>query len=58
MDGPRYILAVIAVISLGTAAGAFVHHREGSSYAIPIALAVVGILAAIAAWKLRPRPKK
>ena len=43
MDGPRYILAVIAVISLGTAAGAFVHHREGSSYAIPMALAIVGM---------------
>lgn len=52
MDAPRYILAVVGVILLGTAAGAVAHHREGSSYALPIALALLGILASIAAWKL------
>jgi uncharacterized membrane-anchored protein len=51
MTPARYGLAVIAVFCLGTAAGAFVNHRAGSSYTVAIVLAVVGVAAALAAWQ-------
>jgi hypothetical protein len=52
MGGAKYLLAVVSIFLLGTAAGSFAHHpRDGSGYAVPIALALCGIVAAIAAWK-------
>jgi F0F1-type ATP synthase assembly protein I len=52
MGAGRYVLAVVSVVLLGIAAGAFVNHRGGSSYAIPIVLALCGMVAGITAWKL------
>jgi uncharacterized membrane-anchored protein len=51
MSAARYALAIVSVFLLGSAAGSFAHHKEGSSYAVPIMLAVLGIAAAVAAWK-------
>ena len=52
MGAARYVLAVASVFLLGTAAGAFVHHpKDGSGYAVPIVLAILGIVAAVSAWK-------
>jgi uncharacterized membrane-anchored protein len=52
MSAARYALAVVSVVLLGTAAGAFVNHRGGSGYAVPIVLALCGLVAGIVAWKL------
>ena len=52
MGTAKYLLAVASVFLLGTAAGAFVHHpKDGSGYAVPIVLAILGIVAAVSAWK-------
>ena len=52
MTNARYLLAILSMFLLGVAAGAVVHHREGSSYALPIMLIGCGVVAAILAWKL------
>lgn len=52
MTNARFLLAVLSMFLLGVAAGAVVHHREGSSYALPIMLIVCGLVAAVLAWKL------
>ena len=58
MNARGYVLAVVSVMLLGGAAGAIVNHRGASSYAIPIVLALCGVVAGIAAWKLgKPRAK-
>ena len=51
MGAAKYVLAVVSVFLLGTAAGSFAHHKAGSGYAVPIMLAVLGIAAAVAACK-------
>ena len=51
MSAAKFIFAVASVFLLGTAAGAFAHLKDGSSYAIPTVLAICGIVAAVAAWK-------
>ena len=51
----KYGLAAISVFLLGTAAGVFVKHQQGTSLELPMALAVCGIVAAIVAWKLHRR---
>ena len=51
MSTAKYLLAVASVFLLGTAAGAFVHHpNDGSGYAVPIVLAILGLIAAASAW--------
>jgi uncharacterized membrane protein YoaK (UPF0700 family) len=53
MVATRYLLAVLAVFLLGSAAGSFLNHRASNpSYVVPLTFAVLGIVAAIAAWKL------
>ena len=50
----KYALAAVSVFLLGTAAGVFVNHAKNNmSYAVPIVLAMVGLAAAVAAWKFR-----
>ena len=52
MGAAKYVLAVVSVFLLGTAAGAFAHlPKDGSGYAVPILLALLGVVAAVAAWK-------
>jgi hypothetical protein len=52
MRAAKYVLAFVSVFLLGTAAGAFAHlPKDGSGYAVPIVLAILGIVAAVAAWK-------
>ena len=51
MGTAKYLLAVASVFLLATAAGAFVHHpKDGSGYAVPIVLAILGLIAAASAW--------
>jgi hypothetical protein len=53
MVAARYLLAVLAVFLLGSAAGSFLNRPpSNSSYAVPLTFAVLGIVAAIVAWKL------
>jgi membrane protease YdiL (CAAX protease family) len=57
MSTARFLLAVASVFLLGTAAGALAHHPgDGSGYALPIVLAVLGVVAALCAWKMRKPP--
>ena len=62
MGTAKILLAVASVFLLGTAAGAFVHHpKDGSGYAVPIVLAILGLVAAVSAWKthtIEGRPSK
>jgi hypothetical protein len=52
MGTAKYLLAVVSVFLLATAAGAVAHHpKDASGYVLPIVLAVCGVVAAIAAWK-------
>jgi len=51
MGVARYLLAVVSVMLLGGAAGALVNHRAGSGLALPIVLALTGIVVGIMAWK-------
>jgi hypothetical protein len=51
MGAARYVLAVVSVMLLGGAAGAFVSHRAGSSLVIPVLIALGGVVFGIAAWK-------
>jgi len=54
----KYALAAVSVFLLGAAAGASVKHPQGSSsYAVPMALAICGVVAAVVAWNLRKRPR-
>ena len=58
MTGVKYMLAAVSVFLLGTAAGVFVNHAKNNlSYAVPIAMAVGGLVAAAIAWKLHKAPK-
>jgi hypothetical protein len=52
MTNARFLLAILSMFLLGFAAGAVAHHREGSSYALPVMLIVCGLVAALLAWKL------
>jgi hypothetical protein len=53
----KYALVAVGVFLPGAAAGAFVKHPQGSSsYAVPIALAICGVVAAVASWNLHKRP--
>jgi hypothetical protein len=62
MGTAKYLLAVASVFLLGTAAGAFAHHpKDGSGYAVPIVLAILGLVAAVSAWMthtVEGRPSK
>jgi drug/metabolite transporter (DMT)-like permease len=51
MRPAQYALAVVTVVLFGTAAGAFFHHKDGASYAVPILLALAGVVVAVIAWK-------
>jgi uncharacterized membrane-anchored protein len=59
MSAAKYLLAAVSVFLLGTAAGAFINHaKTGTSYAVPIVLAITGLVAALAAWRLHKLPGK
>ena len=60
MGAAKFLLAVASVFLLGTAAGALAHHKDGASFTMPIVLAVLGVLAAVSAWKTHrlSRPKR
>ena len=59
MTGVKYLLAAISVFLLGTAAGVFVNHAKNNlNYAVPIAMAVGGLVAALVAWRLHKLPAK
>jgi hypothetical protein len=59
MGTAKYLLAVASVFLLGTAAGALVHHpKDGSGYVVPIVLAILGLVAAVSAWKTHAIEKK
>ena len=61
MSAAKFLLAVASVFLLATAAGALAHHKDGSSLAIPIVLALLGLVAGVSAWKthrLSQRPPK
>jgi hypothetical protein len=53
MRPAQYALAVVSVVFLSSAAGAFVHHKDGSSYVVPLVLALCGVVAAIVAWRAK-----
>ena len=53
MTALKYLLAAVSVFLLGTAAGVFVNHAKNNmSYAIPIGMGLVWLVAAAIAWKL------
>ena len=61
MGAAKFLLAVASVFLLGTAAGALAHHKDGTSFTIPIVLAALGLVAAVSAWKthqLSQRPSR
>jgi hypothetical protein len=51
----QYALAVVSVLFLSSAAGAFFHHKDGASYTVPLVLAFCGIVAAFLVWRFRQR---
>ena len=57
MTAVKYLLAAVSVFLLGTAAGVFVNHAKNNmSYGVPIAMAAVGLVAALVAWRLHKLP--
>jgi len=60
MHGARYIFGLISVVLLGSAAGTYLGRRnDESSIALPVVLAVCGIVVGVIAWqfeRLRKRP--
>ncbi len=53
MNVAKYLLAVVSVFLLGTAAGALMHQaKSGGGYAVPALFAGGGLVAAVIAWKL------
>jgi hypothetical protein len=61
MGAAKFLLAVASVFLFGVAAGALAHHRDGGSFTIPIVLALLGVVAAVSAWKthrMSQRPAK
>jgi hypothetical protein len=53
MGAARYAFAFISVILLGCALATYLGHpRDGSSYAVPIFLAVCGAITTVVAWNI------